>query len=87
MSETPSLPPGTDVDQEVIQHWGCQFCRQDGTVYITRWNPGHGSGENIPYTENEAKADVAITVEGFRKVLVTRKQATTIITTPWEEVQ
>lgn len=78
---------GTETDVDV--HWGCQFLRPDGSEYITRWDPSHGSGINTPYTEAEARADVRLPANlppGYRKVLVTRTVTTTVTTTTWTEV-
>lgn len=74
-------------ENEVVTHWGCQLLREDGSVYITRWDPGYGSGIYVPYTEAEARADVARGEPGFpkeRKRLVRRIEITTVTTTPWE---
>jgi hypothetical protein len=92
--------PGTEVDVEETVHWGCQLLREDGSVYLTRWNPGYGSGVYEPYTEAEARADVARddtyrASSGFsqthtpasRKRLVTRTETVTTVTTPWTVVE
>lgn len=77
-----------EVDTETITHWGCQFVRKDGTVYLTRWDPTYGGTHFEPYTEAEARADVN-SVWGWpkeRKRLVTRTETTVVTTTPWEVV-
>lgn len=77
-------------DTEV--HWGCQLLRPDGSVYITRWNPTYGGTHFEPYTEAEARADVAdkrgrfSDESHFTKRLVTRTETTTTVTTPWTPV-
>jgi hypothetical protein len=79
----------TQVDVETVTHWGCQLLREDGSVYTTRWDPGYGSGVYVPYTEAEARADVAMPRRDWpasRKRLVTRTETTTVVTTPWKEV-
>jgi hypothetical protein len=80
----------TYTDTEV--HWGCQLLRPDGSVYITRWDPTHGGMHFEPYTEAEARADVANKnglygdAGRYTKRLVTRTETTTTATTPWVEV-
>ena len=77
----------TEVETEVTVHWGCQLLRTDGSVYLTRWNPGYGSGIYEPYTKAEARADVAHHERdwpAWRKRLVTRTETVTTVTTPWE---
>jgi hypothetical protein len=81
-----------EVDVDVEVHWGCQLVRADGSVYITRWDPTYGGTHFAPYTEAEARADVAnknglYGDEGrYTKRLVTRTETTTTATTPWVEV-
>lgn len=79
---------GTETDITTVVHWGCQFVRPDGSVYTTRWDPGYGSGVYIPYTEAEARADVARTDPSWSgtKRLVSRTETTTVVTTEWKEV-
>ena len=74
-----------DVETEVTVHWGCQLLHPDGSVYITRWDPGYGSGVYIPYTEEQARADVADHSDWPNKRLVTRTETIVTTTTPWEE--
>ncbi|MBT56572.1 MAG: hypothetical protein CMF72_24630 [Mameliella sp.] len=74
-----------EVDVEVTVHWGCQLIFRDtGRVYLTRWNPGYGTGIYVPYSEAEARADVRRS-EQFDKRLVTRTETVTTVTTPWRE--
>lgn len=79
----------TDVD--VVTHWGCQFVRADGDVYLTRWDPSYGTGIPQPYTEAEARADVRTKDSDWKhgtKRLVTRTETTitTTVTTHWTPV-
>jgi hypothetical protein len=79
--------PGTEVDVEETVHWGCQLLHEDGTVYLTRWDPGYGSGMYIPYTEEQARYDVNSDDRDWpssRKQLVTRTETVTTVTTPWK---
>jgi hypothetical protein len=83
MSETTTQD---EIDVDVVVHWGCQLLREDGTVYLTRWDPGYGSGTYIPYTEEQARADVRSDDRDWpasRKRLVTRTVTTTTVLTPW----
>lgn len=67
-------------------HWGCQLLFRDTRrVFITRWNPGYGSGVYEPYTEAQARADVAH-AEQYDKRLVTRTETVTTVTTDWSPV-
>lgn len=76
-----------EVDTEVVTHWGVQLLNSQGAVVTTRWNPGYGSGFHVPYTEAEARADLALSEKNTTKVLVTRTETTVVTTTPWKEVQ
>jgi hypothetical protein len=81
---------GTEISTDTAIHWGCQLLTEDGQVYTTRWDPGHGSGTYLPYTEAQARADVADDERGWpaaRKRLVTRTETTTVVTTPWVVVE
>lgn len=72
----------------VVRHWGCQLLREDGTVYTTRWNPGYGSGVYVPYSEAEARQDVAQReANGFSKRLVSRTETTVVVSTQWKVVE
>jgi hypothetical protein len=79
----------TETETETVTHWGCQYVRTDGKVYITRWDPGYGSGMYIPYTEAQARADVATPDRDWpgSKRLVKRTQTTVVTTTAWEPVE
>lgn len=80
---------GTTTVTTTVTYWGCQFVRGDGSVYLTRWNPSYGTGDKVPYTENEARADVARASQSdgaLRRRLVTRTETTIEITPPWTSV-
>ena len=85
--ETTIAEDGTETETTVVRHWGAQFVRPDGSVYITRWDPGYGTGVYVPYSKAEAQADVASPERDFigTKRLVSRTETTTVVTTPWKE--
>ena len=78
-----------EIEVEMVTHWGVQLLTRDGRVYTTRWDPGYGTGVNVPYTEAEARADASRDDRDWpasRKRLVTRTETTTVETTPWTRV-
>jgi hypothetical protein len=68
------LGDGTVITTRVVQRWGCKL--PGGVI---RWDPGYGSGGNVPYTEAQARDDV----QRSGGELVTRARTEIVVETPW----
>lgn len=66
-------------DVTVVRHYGARL-----TSGAVRWDPGYGSGIYIPYSREQAEADVRHTPGAE---LVTRTETTIVVTTTWEAVR